>query len=60
MVKKNKSVQIWSYCIPLERKFDADEDSYKKHGLKMISSGVTVVNMMSRDLSSSCPYIIPL
>ena len=60
MVKKNKSVQIWSYYIALERKFDADEDSYKKHGLKMIYSGVTVVNMMSRDLGSSCPYIIPL
>ena len=60
MVKKNKSVQIWSYLVSLERKFDADENSYKKHGLKTISSGVMVAEVMSRDLGSSCPYIIPL
>ena len=41
--------QIWSYYIPLERKLNAEEDSHKNHGLKIICSGNIDANMMSRD-----------
>ena len=40
--------QIWSYYIPLERKLNAEEDSHKNHGLKIICSGNIDANM-SRD-----------
>ena len=51
--KKNKSVQMWSNLVSFDWKFDADENSYKKHGVEMISSRVMVSYSMSRDLSNS-------
>ena len=51
MAKKNSSVQRWSYLISLDKKFDADENSYKKHGLKTICSGVMEAEVMTRDLA---------
>ena len=39
------SSQIRSYYISLERKFNADENSYKKHGLKMNCSEYMVAEV---------------
>ena len=41
--------------VSLERKFDADENSYKKHGLKMSCSEVMLFEIMSRDQGSCIP-----
>ena len=39
--------------VSIDWKFDADENSYKKHGVEMIFSRVMVSYNMSRDLSNS-------
>ena len=44
---------MWSNFVSFDWKFDADENSYKKHGVEMISSRVMVSYNMSRDLSNS-------
>ena len=55
-----KNGQKWLYLILLDQKFYADENSYKKHGLKMNRSPDILIFVWSRDLGRSCPYIIPL
>ena len=51
----SKKWSKWSYLVLLDRKFHADENSYKKHGLKAISPGVTVAEVMSRDQAVVVP-----
>lgn len=47
--KKNYVAQIWSYLVPLKRKFYANENLYIKHGLKMLCLEVVRSQILACD-----------
>ena len=54
------TLMVYHTWLPLDRKFNNDENSYKKHGLKIICSDAVMSQSMSRDQGGSCQYKSPL